>query len=258
MKQLINYNEPLPAKYEQQMPDGLTASEKYNWRRQKFGELRMSGVITIDSNGKWYLNDTENDMPERNEENQLQTKQIDETNESTSVLLSLEQSVKPKKENKSADTKDEVESVHNIPKVVISTLRAFFPSATNKADLISAAAYILSKGAFVASDRVMKLVQVYNADDQLVSIDERLVRLENATRRQTEMLQSIELCTCYNAFDRRYGSQEPRKKPGETEFREKGSLDMLERLRLQARDQLAQDRAERGRKIYNQIKDKND
>ena len=72
------------------------------------------------------------------------------------------------------------------------------------------------------------------------------------------MLYSVELCTAYNTFDRRYGSKERRTSPKDTEFREKGNLDMLARLRVQAKDQRMIDEVEKGRAIYAQTKDKND
>ena len=75
-------------------------------------------------------------------------------------------------------------------------------------------------------------------------------------RSQNDMLYSIELCTCYNAFDRRYGSQERRRSPKDTEFRESGNLDMLARLREQARDQKEVDDIERYRKEHALDEDK--
>lgn len=73
-------------------------------------------------------------------------------------------------------------------------------------------------------------------------------------REQGQMLQAVELCTCYNTYDRRYGAKERRISPKETEFREKDNLDMLDRLRQQAKDQKQVDSLERGREIYYQTK----
>ena len=140
----------------------------------------------------------------------------------------------------------------------MDALRSLFPCSASKADLVSAAVYIVTNGACEISDKAMELVENYESDDKLVSINERLSHLERATKIQTTLLQSIELCTCFNTFDRRYGSTQPRKSPKNTDFREQDNLDMLECLREQAVDQQRIDELERGRQIYNQTKDKND
>lgn len=104
----------------------------------------------------------------------------------------------------------------------------------------------------------MQLVESYGKRDGGAEISERLSNIERMQRDNARMLQSIELCTCYNTFDRRYGSKERRVSPKDTEFREQGNLDMLDRLRRQADDQRKVDCIERGRDIYNFIKDKDD
>lgn len=77
-------------------------------------------------------------------------------------------------------------------------------------------------------------------------------------KKQLDLLYSTELAACYIAFDRRYGSSAPRTGPKTNEFREPENLDMLERLREQARDQRHIDDLITGRTIYDQIKDKNE
>lgn len=157
---------------------------------------------------------------------------------------------------------DDSECIRFLSKSVMTAVRRIFPGTASKSDLISAVVYIFSGGDCEISDRAMELVNDYKSKDELTSVNERLSHLERSfervSRRQLEMLQSIELCTCFNTFDRRYGSNEPRRSPKQTEFREKDNLDMLDRLREQAKDQLKMDDAERGRQIYNQIKDKNE
>jgi len=104
----------------------------------------------------------------------------------------------------------------------------------------------------------MKLVESYDAENQLDSIEDRLSRLERLNKKQLDLLYSTELAACYTAFDRRYGATAPRTGPKTHEFREPECLDMLDRLREQSQDQKHIDELNTGREIYNQIKDKND
>ena len=77
----------------------------------------------------------------------------------------------------------------------------------------------------------MKIVERYNAEDNLVAIKNELKQINNTLRHHSETLSAIEHCDCYNTYDRRYGSDASRLGPKNTEFREQGNLDMLERLR---------------------------
>ncbi len=104
----------------------------------------------------------------------------------------------------------------------------------------------------------MEIAKSYKHNDEIVAVKEQLAGMQRQLKRQSQMLQTIELCTCYNTFDRRYGSQEKRVAPKYTEFREKGNLDMLARVRQQAENQRMIDEIQRSRQIYHQTKDKND
>lgn len=276
----INFNEPLPSEYERQMPSGLSPLDKYNWRKHKFGELRMTGLATVDDDGNVNISSqTQADENARLDDNVHDT--VDETMQADAfayehvtdmvpepVSKLNEQSYVPHSKSKSVRLTDgakkgkndtsNYECVREIPRPIMNALRQMFPETASKADLISAAVYILTDGACEISDRAMDLVKSYSADDKLISINDRLAHLERDSKRQLMLLQSIELCTCFNTFDRRYGSNGPRKGAKLTEFREQENLDMLERLREQARDQARMDDLERGRQIYDQIKDKND
>ncbi len=154
--------------------------------------------------------------------------------------------------------KSDYESIRNVDKSVISAVRKVFPVTASKADLISAVVYIFTDGNCEISDKAMEIVKSYKQDDGIGDVKEQLAAMQRQLKRQSQMLQTIELCTCYNTFDRRYGSQEKRVAPKYTEFREKGNLDMLERVRQQAEDQRKIDEIQRGRQIYYQTKDKND
>lgn len=245
----INFNDPLPDEYEREMSSSLSPIERFDWRKHKFGELRMKGLVEIDDNGDCiFLSESEKvKEPEapRVKSRPSKPKQVKAA------------SVKTSKGN-AAKSDEDYEFIHHMPTSVMDALRRIFPSSVSKADLISAAVYIVTNGDCVISDKAMALVDAFNSNDELISINERLAHLERIVKRQSEMLQSIELCVCFNTFDRRYGSEQSRTSPKQTEFRERGNLDMLERLREQAKDQLKIDEQARGRQIYNQIKDKND
>ena len=79
-------------------------------------------------------------------------------------------------------------------------------------------------------------------------------QINNTLRHHSETLSAIELCDCYNTYEIRYGSNASRHGPKNTEFREQGNLDMLERLREQAKEQRTEDMRKRGRQIYEQSK----
>lgn len=148
------------------------------------------------------------------------------------------------------------EDIKKIPKSVVSAMRRIFPDAQSKSDLISAFVYVHTGGTCELTPGAAKLVESYKSEDRLDEIAERMSHLERLIRSQNLTLHSVELCSCYNLYDRRYGAKERRTTPGETEFREQGNLDLLSRLRRQAVDQREQDDIARGRQIYNQTKDK--
>lgn len=251
-----NYNNPLPQEFESLMPDSLDMLGKFKWREQKIKELIVNGVITVDANGNFLF---PSNAPTNVYKN---IKANDELkNENITQAVSKNNTKPIKTQNKQAiseaDDDEKIEHVR-VPSTVMDALRRCFPTAASKTDLISAAVYILTNGDCEVSEKALKIVNAYTKGDKLVSMEETLIRLEAANKRQIEILHSIELCTCFNTFDRRFGSKEPRTTPGMTEFRETGTLDMLGRLREQAMDQLQSDRQDRGRQIYNQIKGKND
>ena len=163
-----------------------------------------------------------------------------------------------KKQVVSVDKDDDTESIKYVSKSVMTAVRRVFPDSASKADLISAVVYLFTNGDCEISDRAMELVNSYKASDSLVSLKDEIKHLRQDVKRIEDLAYSIELCTCYNAFDRRYGSDEKRTEPKNTEFREKGNLDMLDKLRQQAKDQKEIDRLKRGREMYASMKDKND
>ncbi len=157
------------------------------------------------------------------------------------------------KKSTSKPVRDE-ETIQHIPKAQIAAMRQIFPGSANKIDMFSAMVYIISDGACEISESAMQFVKAYKKDDMTVTVVERLGNLERMIREQGQMLQAVELCTCYNTYDRRYGAKERRKSPKDTEFREKDNLDMLARLRQQAKDRRQVDNLERGHDIYYQTK----
>lgn len=262
----FNYNNPLPDQYEALMPDGLSPIEQFEWRKHKLGELRMNGLAVIDEAGN--VTFLQQGREQEREERETVSEQSLETSiaGNNDAVVSEKKSrieAKPKPERRSTVSVPKAsdagyEDIRSVPKSVLQAIRRQFPETASKADLISAAAYIFTNGDCEISDRAMEIVKSYRSDDALTTISERLAHLERENKRHLELLQSIELCTCFNTFDRRYGSNEPRRGPKYTEFREQDNLDMLERLREQAKDQIRTDDLTIGRQIYNQVKDIND
>lgn len=194
---------------------------------------------------------------------QIEAEQIEQAEPENSVVAySKKPSSKKTKKRVSKTTSVGYEFARNIPCSVMDALRRQFATNASKVDLISAAVYIFTDGDCEISDNAMQIVKAYKAEDKQFDLTQRtetrLANIERMLREQRDMMQSVELCTCYNTFDRRYGSKEPRRAPKDTEFREQGNLDMLARLRKQAKDQRMIDDVEKGRAIYNQTKDEND
>lgn len=190
--------------------------------------------------------------------------QESEENSETVVVHDIK-SVTPRARRGKPLEKVPSEDVKALPKSVMTAVRRMFSVSASKSDLISAFVYIFTNGDCEISDAAMEIVRSYSSDNPMVPVnehldemDERFDNLERMCRQMMQTMQSVELCTCYNTFDRRYGSDIKRTRPKDTEFREPGNLDMLARLREQAADQLKIDNAARGREIYNKTKSKND
>lgn len=285
MRPDYDYSKPLPEKYEAMMPaNKISSYEKYQWREHKVNELYMNGLAVINENNEYVIlddeasensdvnnkvEDVDTDDAEEYTENDDENDGLEEVDDADDVVVkskSKSKSAKPaksstvKKKNNTNNQDDNsgFEEVKYMPKSAMNALRQIFPDYTSKADLISAAAYILSDGNCNISDKAMSLVTSYKRGDKFDSIEDRLSRLERLSKRQLDLLYSTELAACYTAFDRRYGATAPRTGPKTHEFREPENLDMLERLREQAQDQRHIDELKMGREIYDQIKDKND
>lgn len=240
-------NQILPPEIAAQMPSNLTRSEQMRWRRMRIDELRV-----------------------QQEQNTVQDQSELESAEATSDDIEISDENKVSDKNKKPKTlqkrargalkltseDDNLTSVRNVSKSIFISMKRIFPKAKRNSDMMEAAAYILTDGDCEISPEAMALVKSYKPDDSATS--ERLARLERGMHAMYEQLSSIELGICYDLYDRRYGAKERRKSPKENEFREQGNLDMLHRLRIQAKDQRKLDDIERGRSIYEQTKDKYD
>ncbi len=191
-----------------------------------------------------------------------------EFDKNTKRAASLRTTTK-KSKRRSKSTNESVQldtvTVHSLPKEVMDIIKQSFPGDGNKADYVSAMAYVFSSGACKISEKAMALVKanpygaiIDNSAMQYADVIKMLQQQNEILRRQNKMLTSIELCAVYDAFHRIYGSKERRAEPRNMEFREKGCLEMLARLREEALDQYDDDQEARGRAIYEAIKGKND
>lgn len=253
---------------EAEMPKGLLPLDQYKWRRNKENELRAKAALSNQGDSQTATSGNNNaEKSETNDKSVPEMPAADLSNNEISAETEKEVSYKPiaVKKAKAGTFKNPVSKknpaecicVRGVHKSVITALDRLFPGGTSNGDMIAAAVYIVTGGDCEVTEKAMQLVESYGKREG-TDISERLSNIERMLRDNARMLQSIELCTCYNTFDRRYGSKERRVSPKDTEFREQGNLDMLDRLRRQADDQRKVDMIERGRDIYNLAKDKND
>lgn len=286
----ISVSELLTPEILAQMPKGLVGPDALHWKMNKVNELRSMRAAasqtnnTAEEQNNVTVDDTENIPTADDEEicetvsdentaseNEAEDEQTDEQPsepipqpEPVSVPKVRGRTAKqtPKSPSERKKASNGYEFIKNMPCEPMDALRRKFPQAASKVDLLSAVIYIFTDGDCEISENAMRLVESYKDENNQRSMfertEERLGNIERMLREQRELLQSVELCTCWNTFDRRFGSKERAASPKETEFREKGNLDMLARLRTQAKDQRKIDDIEKGRAIYAQTKDKND
>lgn len=266
----------LPPEIMAQMPPDLTLMEKHEWRKKKAAELRAQQEQEAAAQTQ-----TENVSESVFDESPPQAEYSTATvNEASTVDTSADQSEKTdipsdavhKKSisKKSKQTKKQAKravksspddldvcNVRDIPKNIIHTLKRIFPQAGKNAELLSAAAYIFTNGECEISPEAMKLVRSYESDNGMIDVLDRLALISQVLRSLDERTSAIELCVCFDAFDRRFGSRERRRSPRENEFMEPGCLDFLYRLRVQSEDLRHMDDLERGRSIYEPSEDEN-
>lgn len=259
----------LTPEIEAEMPKGLTFVDQYKWRKDKINELRAKAALSNQGGSQTAASDSSKaEKPETNDKSVSEMPADDYlSNNEISTETEEEVSDKPAAVKKAktgvfkspVSKKNQAECIYirGVHKSVITALHRLFPGGTSNGDMIAAAVYIVTGGDCEVTGKAMQLVESYGKRDG-ADISERLSNIERMLRDNSRMLQSVELCTCYNTFDRRYGSKERRVSPKDTEFREQGNLDMLDRLRRQADDQRKIDMIERNRDIYNPTKDKND
>lgn len=278
-----DYPKELPPEIEAKMPKGLSIADQFQWRIRMVKELAEQQAAERDakSSSETVLPaepaETVSEPSELPEPEPEELSEPDEPPELPSEPIMEVEVKKEKSQTKKTVSKknskgsssninsklpkplnSDYELVKYVPKSVMSAIRKLFPESASRADLISAFVYIHTGGDCEISEAAMKIVKAYEKEDNFTAVNERLANIERILRKQTKTMQAVELCTCYNTFDRRYGSKERRVSPKDTEFREQGNLDMLARLRQQAEDQRQMDDIERGRQIYEQTKDKND
>ncbi len=264
----------LPPEIMAQMPPGLTMIEQYEWRKKKIAELRAqqeAAAQTQIENVSESVSDKSPPQAEYSTAKVNKASTVDtsaDQSEKTGILSDAvhkksisKKSKKTKKQAKGAvkSSSDDLDvcNVRDIPKNVIHTLKRIFPQAGKNSDLLSAAAYIFTNGDCEISPEAMKLVRSYESDNGMIDVLERLTLINQVLRSLDERTSAIELCTCFDAFDRRFGSKERRRSPRENEFMEPGCLDFLYRLRVQSEDLRHMDDLERGRSIYEPPEDEN-
>ena len=270
----------LPPEIEAQRPKGLTIQEEIQWDQTEINRLEAEGYydkLDFDANIE------EDDDPDDGSDNsvaenvsEINTGSDDDSNnsiddidkeavEDTDVIEPSEPSLfankpvsQPKKSKSSTRKKSSKDNANmeylRVYTSAMDAMRRTLPYSCTKADLILAFTYIFTNGGCDLTDGAKEVVEKYHGDDSMQKISNQLESIDKRLRKQDALLQSIELCTCYNTFDRRYGSKEHRVSPKDTEFREEDNLAMLARLRKQAQDQAHDDELARGRAIYHKTK----
>ncbi len=270
----IDYNK-LSALVDKRLPKNLDVEDIARWRKGiqdkiideyksvgRIKELMLNPVTESDTVVAESTETDESDMTSEIEDESIisdfeekeQDSFVSQNNNSMYPVAKKKENIRSQSsrtahKNPKSKSANDKETIQKIPKAQIAAMRQTFPGAANKIDMFSAMVYIISDGACEISESAMQLVKAYKKDDMTAAVAERLGNIERMMREQGQMLQAVELCTCYNTYDRRYGAKERRISPKETEFREKGNLDMLDRLRQQAKDQKQIDSLERGREI---------
>ena len=277
----IDYSTLLTPEIMATMPANLSAVDQFTWRQSKQNKLaceykakqkqNVSGnsqSAPVNAAQPPVQPPAEESKPAQSEESEqeITVPEVTIANSTDSVTDTVTESQNFKKAKNTVTKKPAVKTVSNnntefvkaVPASVMNAIRKEFPENLSKSDLVAAFVYLHTGGACDVSDAVKRVVAQHDGDKTQIEISERLAHIEQVLIKQNSTLQSIELCTNFNTFDRLYGSKEKRISPKTQEFREQGSLDMLSRLRQQADDQKKLDAIQTGRNIYNQTKDKGD
>ena len=213
---------------EAEMPKGLALVDQYKLRRNKINELRAKATLQEQGGSKTTTsgsNSTEKSetsgkpVPKKSADydlsnNEISTETVEKTADKPEAVKKAKAGVA--KITTAKKTSSEYKPVRGVHKSVLEALDRLFPGGTANGDKIAAAVYIVTDGDCEVSEKAMQLVESYGKRDGGAEISERLSNIERMLRDNARMLQSVELCTCYNTFDRRYGSKERRVSPKDT------------------------------------------
>ena len=237
---MINFTKPLPFDLDKYMPkDRETPSQKFIWREKFYTDLEEKGLLIFGENreliGVEAIPFEPEQVIENNKEHNTSTKNAG--NEKSNKA-------KKKSDNKSDEKTDGYECIRYMPTEAMNALRELFPYPLSKTELILTVVYIITNGGIDVPEKVKKAAKSYK-DDKLPSIEERLSRMERANNRALDMMYTIELAGANIIHDRMYGLRGPRREPSNENFRTLGALEMLERIREQAKEQMEADEMKR-------------
>lgn len=168
------------------------------------------------------------------------------THTASNVVRSVKQVDKtpPKRD---VDKKRALSYPRYIPTVYANEARRLFPNAENVTDAL--VAYMAIKSGITAdlSDKQLELVRDFDGDDPMVSVNDRLTRLENKMNALVAMHNEMELAVAYVLFDRLGFRRETPGNPGNTNLLENGVDELVERMRQCAKQFVDYDRRKHGR-----------
>ena len=254
---MITYDMELIEKYSylltpdvmEAMPGGITGDAVLVWKTSKIKALLRKQAANEAANNA--SDSTENES-EKDTVNEVKAKTASTAVKKTQTSSKSAASAKTKKDDLI------LQDIRHIHKDVIDAMRSVLPGEAGRADLLTAFVYIFTDGCCSLTPKAAEMVDAYQKADSLMTVKEQLGRMEKLLRENRDQLYSIELCTNFDLYDRRFGAKQPRRRVEEIDFCEPESLRMLEKLRYQGREQRKIDNMRRGRNIYAETKDKND
>lgn len=192
------------------------------------------------------LPDLQNDLSDDDMDMGVEMQLGGDTHTASNVTRSVKQVDKtpPKRD---VDKKRALSYPRYIPTVYANEARRLFPNAENVTDAL--VAYMAIKSGITAdlSDKQLELVRGFDGDDPMVSVNDRLTRLENKMNALVAMHNEMELAIAYVLFDRLGFRRENPGNPGNANLLENGVDELVERMRQCAKQFVDYDRRKHGR-----------
>jgi hypothetical protein len=137
----------------------------------------------------------------------------------------------------------------------MNAMRKTFPCKISNVDLISAFVFIHVGGGFEISEAAKEAIKLYEGKKAELDMALEMTRLRNQIKKVSETISIIELGLAFNINDRLHEApRTPLAK--DQQFRDNNTLDILDGLRRDGKNQIKLDSERLGRQIH-QAKGKN-